>query len=537
MTFGNISLGLLCLGGSLAMPGTVPAADYYVSSGGADASAGTAEAAAWKSIARVNAASFRPGDRVLFQAGRDFPGNLRLGANSAGRSNAPVVITSFGAGRARLRSGGETGITVENAGWVTISNLVVVGDGATNNTGYGVRFENGLEGFQRLEGVRVEAVEACGFGMFGLFISGRQAGFEHVRIVGCDLHDNLRAGIEISGRLDWNSPLYAHADVEVRRCRAHDNSGDPLYVKNHSGSGMVLYQVDGGRVADCRAWGNGRLCRQANGGVGIWACASRGVVIERCESFENRTGGGDGGGFDLDGGSTDCVLQYNYTHDNDGPGLLVYTYRYASHSDRGNVVRFNVSDHDSRKTRTYAGLWVRNDGNGMTGLKVYNNTVRMGPWSDQAAYVDGNGVEAEFHHNLLVGGAQTAALRVEHPVATLRFQHNLYWGEGSPLRIRWGESEFGTLAAWEQATGQEVVGGKALGLCADPQFGGVQAAARTPSEDWRARLTAFQPLRGSVALNTGAESAPEATASGADIMGNVLSPTKWPIGAVGTGSL
>ncbi len=72
-------------------------------------------------------------------------------------------------------------------------------------------------------------------------------------------------------------------------CEAHDNTGDPDYLKNHSGSGIVLYQVDGGLMEHCRAWNNGALCRSTGGGgVGLWTCASRRVVIQHCESFANR---------------------------------------------------------------------------------------------------------------------------------------------------------------------------------------------------------------------------------------------------------
>jgi len=61
--------------------------------------------------------------------------------------------------------------------------------------------------------------------------------------------------MEVAGRLPWDSPNYAHADVRVRHCQAFDNTGDPDYQKNHSGSGIVLYQVDGGAIEHCVACG------------------------------------------------------------------------------------------------------------------------------------------------------------------------------------------------------------------------------------------------------------------------------------------
>ena len=475
----------------------------------------------------------------FFQANQSFHGNLRLGPDSAGHTNAPVIISSFGGGQAKLLAGRETGIAIESAGWVTISNLTVLGAGSTNNLGYGILFDNRLDEFRRLEHVRIENVDVSGFGIFGVLISGKQAGFNHVRVVDCDLHDNLRGGMEIAGRLPWDSPLYAHTDVEVTRCRAHHNSGDPHYDKNHSGSGMVLYEVDGGLFEGCSAWANGQLCQHANGGVGIWSCACRGVVIQHCESFGNRTRGGDGGGFDLDGGSIDCVLQYNYSHDNDGPGLMVYTYPYASHADKGCIVRFNVSDNDSRRSRSYAGLWVRSDGNGISGLKVYNNTVRMGPWSNQAAYVDGNGVEAEFRNNILIGCGGAAPLVAEHPQGKLQFMNNLYWASDAPFKIQWGDRAYTDLPGWRQATGQESCDGKTLGLIADPQLPGESIQTPGGNGDWQQRLAAYKPLRESAILSQGIAVHPEVPKAKdcSDILGGVLTVNRWPLGAIGLGSM
>ena len=297
--------------------------------------------------------------------------------------------------------------------------------------------------------------------------------------------------MEVAGRLPWDSPDYAHRDVRVSDCQAFGNTGDPGYLKNHSGSGIVLYQVDGGRMERCVAWGNGALCASKGGGVGLWTCASRHVNIECCESFANRTSGADGGGFDIDGGSVECVLQYNYSHDNDGPGLMAYTYPYASHSDRGNVIRFNISENDSRRSRTYAGIWVRADETPMTGLEVYNNTVVIGPWSDQAAWVSGRGVQATFRNNLFLASGAAWPLRVDQPGDGLRFENNLYWREGGKVRIGWGKAEFTNLERFRAATGQERAGTTSFGWFANPELSA--HGPGTPSGRRLEGLRAFRP--------------------------------------------
>jgi hypothetical protein len=508
--------------------------DYFIRAKGDDAAKGDSTNAAWQTIERVNRARFRPGDRLLFEAGAAFAGNVLLLAEDAGTSNAPVVIGSFGEGRATILAGQQTGITIENAGGVTIENLIMAGAGRTNNTGYGIRCDNTLTNGQRLSCLRIANVEARGFGIFGILVAGTHAGFEHVLITNCVMHDNLRGGMEVAGRLPWDATVYAHADVLVSHCQAFDNTGDPTYLKNHSGSGMVLYEVEGGVMEYCAAWNNGSLCRSSGGGVGLWTCASRRVVIQHCESFGNRTSGADGGGFDIDGGSLDCVLQYNYSHDNDGPGLMVYTYPYASFADRGSVVRFNISENDSRKSRDYAGLWLRADGREMTGVEVYNNTVIIGSWTDQAAHIYGRGVEARVRNNIFIASGSALPLRVEEPGERVRFENNLYWREGAATQIAWGAQTFSGLKEWRDRTGQESLGGEPLGLFANPALSHHPPDA-TPSE--RRGLEAgraFRPLPGSPALAGGLDLRTKfgLDAGPRDFLGTPLAGN-FPLGAIG----
>ena len=526
---------LLCFG---VLP--LRATDYFVRSTGDDESKGNLTNVAWRTIERVNRARLRPGDRVLFEAATTFPGNLHFSAEDAGTTNAPVVIGSFGEGRATILAGRQTGITVENAGGFTIENLIIRGAGRTNNAGYGILCDNTRTNGQRLSHLRIANVETHGFGIFGILIAGTQAGFEHVIITNCVMRDNLRGGMEVAGRLPWESPKYAHADVLVTHCQAFDNTGDPTYLKNHSGSGIVLYQVDGGIMEYCTAWNNGALCRSGGGGgVGLWTCASRRVVIQNCESFTNKTSGADGGGFDIDGGCVECVLQYNYSHDNDGPGLMVYTYPYASHTDRGNVVRFNISENDSRKGRRYAGLWVRTDGKEMTGVEIYNNTIVMGPWTDQAACVYARGVEARLRNNIFIATGSAVPLRVEQPQDRVRFENNLYWREGGPTQIVWGAKTYSSLQSWRDHSSQEMLDGKPTGFIVNPVLTPHPPDER-PGERVELRaLRAFRPLPGSPALAGGLDLRGKfgLDIGVRDFVGLPPREGRFPLGAIGSPAL
>ena len=66
------------------------ATTYYVDfARGSDANAGRSQATAWKSLAKISAAEFQPGDRVLLHAGSVW--NEQLQPRSSGAPNAPIV--------------------------------------------------------------------------------------------------------------------------------------------------------------------------------------------------------------------------------------------------------------------------------------------------------------------------------------------------------------------------------------------------------------------------------------------------------------
>ena len=51
--------------------------------------------------------------------------------------------------------------------------------------------------------------------------------------------------------------------------------------------------------------------------------------------------------FDIDGGCTDCILQYNYSHDNEGSGYQSGPFRLKPPGN--NTIRYNISQNDAQK--------------------------------------------------------------------------------------------------------------------------------------------------------------------------------------------
>src|SRR6516162_6189131 len=93
-------------------PRTLMSATYYVSPTGDDGHSGTSTTSAWKTIARVNSAGLQPGDHVLFQGGMTFYGSIKL--KNGGSSSSPIIVSSYGSGRATINSGKSDGAYLLN---------------------------------------------------------------------------------------------------------------------------------------------------------------------------------------------------------------------------------------------------------------------------------------------------------------------------------------------------------------------------------------------------------------------------------------
>jgi len=103
----NILRTLLTPLSALALATGVQAVVYYVSPTGNDASAGTSQAAAWRTIARVNQLShtLQPGDQLLFHRRGTDRGTLIIG--SSGTTSSPILFGAYGTGALPVISGSQ----------------------------------------------------------------------------------------------------------------------------------------------------------------------------------------------------------------------------------------------------------------------------------------------------------------------------------------------------------------------------------------------------------------------------------------------
>ncbi len=333
-------------------------------------------------LREASARVYQPGDRLLLQSGAEYRGTLTLKIAGGGDPSRPVEIRPDGEKPATILAGDGDAIVFSDSG-VTVRDLLLRGTRGSGGRGCGIRASNPRPGGDKRSGIRISRLEISGFNRAGIRIEGAaedksDSGFRNVLIESCRVFDGVHYGIWSDGyeqpRGSWK---YPHADITVRGCEVFGIAGDPDKHDNHSGNGIMIGSVDGALIERCCAHDNGARNGSHSGGpVGIWTYCARKVVIQHCESYGNRSGARpiDGGGFDLDGGVVESVMQYNYSHDNDGAGYLVYSYKDAPHEFRDNLVRFNVSIHDGRRGE-YGGIVVGHHGDHNVNSQIHHNLV------------------------------------------------------------------------------------------------------------------------------------------------------------------
>lgn len=454
---------------------------YYISATGNDANKGLSPSDAWKSFSNINAINLNPGDSVLLKGGETIIGQLHLNEDDLGTSERPIAVSSFGSGSATIFTATRDAILAINSQGISVSNIKLKGSAQLKNNSSGIAIINDLPGDIKLPFIRIDNVEASGFGFCGILIDGNngKSGFSDVLVSNSSCHDNGEAGLYVYGKFTTSEGKYAHEKVQIRYVKAYNNTGKPGDDLQNTGSGIVLSDVNGGTIEHCSAYNNGSLCESLQGGpVGIWAWDSKNIIIQHNESFQNKTNGGfDGGGFDLDGGMRNSVIQYNYSHDNDGPGILLAQFSYArSHSS--NIVRYNISENDCRKNR-YGAIHVWGN---VEEAAIYNNSVfHAGPAETKAyglvfRYNEDTRIsknfpsQVSFINNIFyLKGSLPIVSSPKNDTSFHLINNNYYTNSESPV-FEWAGITYETLGDWRKGSGQEQLQSKPTGFTVDPLF-------------------------------------------------------------------
>ena len=449
---------------------------FYISTMGSDGNPGTKQKP-WKTLLNTRQMQLMPGDSLLFHGGQIFTGSLLPGDSLKGTSSSPILISSYGTGRATLTAGNGPGIVLRFSEFVQVKFLKLTGSGRKKG--------NTEKGIMALSGTHLffDALEISGFQKSGLeIVNGTDIRIDHT-----DTHDNGYAGISVSG---LHFPAIENNRIYIGHSTARNNPGDPTELNNHSGNGIVVGLARNVLIEYCTATGNGwDMPRKGNGPVGIWAWQADSVVIQYCLSYRNKTSPGsmDGGGFDLDGGVTHSLVQYNLAYENQGYGYGIFQFSGATPWHH-NTFRYNISYNDGNTTLHGASvLWWNGskDSSQFHDAYIYQNLfynshgyalgVIPGQYDNSRFYFLNNIITGK---NEIMGGD---SLRTEH------FFGNRWWSIVSGFKVNGMKS----YSSWIEKTGMERLSGKITGKNAPPGIILPTGTLPLKATDWKG-LRAFR---------------------------------------------
>lgn len=402
---------LVCLATMTAAPKT-----YFVSPDGNDSASGLSVKEAWKTLGKVSATVFEPGDRILLQAGGIWDGKLEL--KGSGTPEEPIVLSSFG---------GEI-LPVINLG---------------NAEGAGILLHN--VGGWEVSGIEVtsNAAPVLGVSRQGIYVKvdGEGLNLNHIVIRDCYIHDiwgqmggvrerSSAILVSCSGpRRDQNigfvAPTLSDVLVENNRIERVDKTGIVTngvrngmkirrnYIDNLGGDGIIVSGAYRGLIEfneihrSCLRSGYLDLPGDENWWphtAACWIIRCEETIMQFNEVYDTgrEPKNGDGFAYDFDFYCKRCIAQYNYSKENHGFLLLMYDIFE-------NVARYNISENDKTHLVQMQGS-LKNDGN-----ILYNNVFYVdhgtldldffrGDFAESAK--DINILGAKFHNNIFYATGQ-----------------------------------------------------------------------------------------------------------------------------------
>ncbi len=342
---------------------------YYVDSAdGDDGNAGTSAASAWKTLNRVNATTFLPGDSILFKAGGVWQGTLY--PKGSGVDGRPVRIDKYGDGPKPLiaGNGADAAVYFYSQEYWEVRNLEITNYAATPGERRGVHVAGNSGGWNNPK-------------VYRHFV------FEHLdihHVKGSLAMDYAHNGGIIVWDPSWN---YVVTDVTIRNNKIYSldsvgiylNGGSRPYSFNNRVADNVIYDI-GGDGAFMLNTTNGVIernvvydthKRSSSYHVPLWVFESKDSVIQYNEVF-NTYPGGDAMAYDADYKSDGTIIQYNYSHNNaGGMTLAVNDGTNASNYNRNTIIRYNISQNDLGAVFNFSGT--------PENTRIYNNTVYISP--------------------------------------------------------------------------------------------------------------------------------------------------------------
>lgn len=418
---------------------------FYVSLSGNNDNNGLTTNTAWYSVSKVNDSIFVPGDSVLFEGGSVFPGNLVLNANNI-TSNVThqFTVSSYGIGKGRIdNSDGNTAVSIINIGNVVLDNLEITG----SDTKFGVKaFANNN---QTHGSITVKRSDVFGTAQTAIDVVSMTANskFANVIIANNNIYLTGGMGVHLHGPFA-NTRQFNNVTIEYNNI--HEVNEDAIVVSN-----AITPKIQHNIIANTGSIGTdsfGILTFQSSNGN----ISNNFVTKTKSDTIYS-------GGIAVHGATENFIVEYNFTSENLGPGLSVFSYDGGGVANA--VVRYNISAMDGS---TVDALGVP-AANGPISSIFHNNTIYY-PSSEigVVSLISPSTANTKFYNNIFVAANDSPYIVASSTASgSVSFRGNLYWGGQND--VRWGSNNY-SLASWSSTFNQERDGGTPNYVKADPLF-------------------------------------------------------------------
>lgn len=365
---------------------------YIDSAGGNDSNDGLSAERAFRSIEKAFERTFVPGDRILFARGGTYSGSAEL--LGSGAENAAIAVGAYGEGDMPVVTGFDETSAIKVYGeYVEITDIEFTcpeGKNAisfysdTGGAARGIKVSNcrfhDINSLETSESFNTHGTGGISF--YGL--GSRPSWFENAVVENNAFNKLGRDSVFVTSewscsdkKQKWGNrnlaidgaPVFRSKNITVRNNKITGNAGDAILL-----IGVESSVIEYNTVADSILIGDRTDADIA--WASVWYHSSYNSVIQYNEVYGNSgsNGGHDLQAFDLDIACDSCIVQYNYSHDNDG-GFMLLCGTEASDGGavRNSVVRYNLSVNDG-----IAGLSVFDITGSAVNSQIYNNTVFCG---------------------------------------------------------------------------------------------------------------------------------------------------------------
>lgn len=389
---------------------------FYVSSSGSDSNNGLSEDKPLRTLSAAFERVLVPGDKILLKKGDTFSGSVKI--LSSGTERNPITVGSYGTGEKPIIADFENAAITVTGEYVEIDGLAFTSPSGNA----GIHFY-ALKDAEKYGANRGISVTNCEFykinseketgtdsrssgGVHFMAMGNKPAWFDGITVKSNSFKTVARNSVLVSSNWSardvtqtWGNnnlkldgkPVYMSKNILIAENSIENNGGDAITLIGTDGAvieyntvanSALLYNNNYKTYTD--EDGNTQYVIDSDGNkvnsniayAAIWCHSSDNCVMQYNEVYGNRdtNSAQDLQAFDIDIACRNCIVQYNYSHDNDGGFMLLCALDSADNAGvSGAIVRYNLSVNDGK-----SGLNVFDITGSVSDSKIYNNTVYCG---------------------------------------------------------------------------------------------------------------------------------------------------------------